>query len=172
MRKADSLRAWLVASLPMLKAHPDRLQIYLEGGTIAARRSRTLSFVYRYTLKALLTDYADDVDRLVVPVLAWIEKEQPQLLARKDGEPFSFEAELLDGDAYDVEISISLTETVTVIPRASGSGWDVTHEGEPDMSDAFAGVEASFLQGFGNLEELVRTAHPDAVITPAVPPQA
>ena len=171
MRKADSLRRWLTAFLPELATHADRLQIYVEGGNIMTRKSATLSFVYAYTLKALFTDFAGDSDRLMVPVLAWIEKEQPQLLARTDSQPFSFEAELLDGDLSDVELSIDLTETVLVIPRADGTGYDVSHPEEP-IYDQSAGVTASFLQGFGNTELMVETTDPDAVLTPAVPPAA
>jgi len=36
----------------------------------------------------------------------------------------------------------------------------------------FAGVTASFLQGFGNTELMVKSQDPDAVLTPAVPPLA
>ena len=108
----------------------------------------------------------------MVPMLAWIEKEQPQLLRRADGQPFTFEAELLDSEASDILISIDLTETVLVIPRTNGSGYDVEHPAEPDLTDAFDGVTASFLQGFGNVELLVETADPEADLTPAIPPNA
>jgi len=172
MRKADSLRKWLTAFLPELRTHPDRLQIYIEAGSVNARRSATLSFSYSYSLKALITDFAGDEDRIIVPVLAWIEKEQPQLLRRNDSRPFGFEAELLDGDTSDIELSIDLTETVLVIPRADGSGYDVEHPPEPDLCDAFDGVEARFLQGFGNSELLAESSDPEAVLTPAIPPDA
>lgn len=172
MRKADSLRRWLTAFLPELKTHPDRLQIYIEGGQINARRSRTLSFTYGYTLKALIMDFAGDADTIMVPLLAWIEKEQPQLLQRSDGQPFGFEAELLDGDVSDIEISLELTEMVLVKPRPDGSGYDIEHPPEPDFTDAFTGVGASFLQGFGNAELLAQTDDPDAVLSPAIPPAA
>jgi hypothetical protein len=172
MRKADSLRRWLTAFLPDLKTHADRLQIYIEGGQINARRSHTLSFTYGYTLKALIMDFAGDADAIMVPLLAWIEKEQPQLLQRQDGQPFGFEAELLDGDVSDIEISLDLTEMVLVKPRADGSGYDIEHPPEPDFTDAFAGVGASFLQGFGNAELLAQTSDPDAALTPAIPPAA
>lgn len=149
MRKADSLRRWLTACLPAdFKEHPDRLQIYIEAGQIAAQQSKTLSFVYQYTLKALVLDFAGDADRLMVPMLAWIAKEQPQLLRRQDSQPFAFEAELLDSETSDIEISIDLTERVIVTPRADGSGYDVHHPPEPDFTDAFAGVNASFTDAF------------------------
>jgi len=172
MRKADSLRKWLTAFLPDLKTHPDRLQIYVEGGQIGTRQSRTLSFVYAYTLKVGIWEFAGDADTIMVPMLAWIEKEQPQLLRRSDGQPFTFEAELLDSEASDILISIDLTETVLVLPRADGSGYDVQHPVEPNFCDAFDGVTASFLQGFGNAELLVETLDPAANLTPAIPPDA
>lgn len=172
MRKADSLRRWLTACLPEFKTHPDRLQIYVEGGQVAATQSRTLSFEYRYTVKALIMDFTGDADRLIIPVLAWIEKEQPQLLRRTDGQPFGFEAELLDSDTSDIEISIELTERVIVAPHGDGGGYDTDHPAEPDFTDAFADVTATFLQGFGNVELVAQTQDPDAILTPAIPPAA
>jgi hypothetical protein len=172
MRKGDSLRRWLTACLPDLKDHPDRLQIFFEEGGVNARRSATLSYAYAYSLKALLTDYAGDPDHLIVPVLAWIEKEQPQLLARPDSEPFTFRAELLDSLAYDIELTIALTENVLVNLSADGAGWNITHPPEPDYRATFDGVTAKFRQGFGNVELLVETSDPDAAMPPAIPPEA
>jgi len=176
MRKADSFRRWLTACLPEFKTHPDRLQIYVESGQIAATQSRTLSFEYRYSLKVLVMDFAGDADRLILPTLAWIEKEQPQLLRRTDGQPFGFEAELLDSDTSDIQISIDLTERVIVTPHGDCTGYDVDHPAEPDFTNTFAGMgtcgSAAFLQGFGNVELLAETDDPDAVTTPGVPPAA
>jgi hypothetical protein len=154
MRKADSIRAWLTAYLPELKIHPDRLQVWIEGGKISARRSRTLSYSYSYSLKIGVWEFAGNADHLTVPILAWIEKEQPQLLRREDSEPFGFECELLDGDVSDVLISIDLTETVIVTPREDGSGYDIVHAPEPPQIDAFAGPAASFAQIIANDEIL------------------
>lgn len=152
MRKADSLRQWLTAYLPDLKTHPDRVQVWIEGGQISARQSRTLSFGYSYALKIGIWQFAGDADQIIVPLLAWIEKEQPQLLRRADSQPFAFECELLDGDVSDVLISIDLTEAVIVTPRANGSGYDIVHPPEPDLSDSFAGVNASFAELLANDE--------------------
>jgi hypothetical protein len=172
MRKADSLRQWLTAFLPDLKTHPDRLQIYVEAGQINARQSRTLSFAYAYTLKVGIWDFAGDADTIMVPVLAWIEKEQPQLLRRTDAQPFTFEAELLDSEASDILISIDLTENVLVMPRADGSGYDLDHPAEPDFSDSFDGEQPTFLQGFAATENVLESSDPNAVLTPAIPPNA
>lgn len=144
MRKADSLRQWLTDLLPDLKTHPDRLHIYVDGGQLLTRRSRTLSFAYAYTLKVGIWEFAGDADTIMVPLLAWIEKEQPQLLHRADSAPFTFEAELLDSDVSDILISIDLTENVLALPRADGSGYDVEHPPEPNFSDSFADETARF----------------------------
>lgn len=172
MRKADSLRQWLTAYIPDLKAHPDRLALYVEAGQVSARQSRTPSFSYAYTLKIGLWDFAGSADAITVPMLAWIEREQPQLLRRADSQPFTFESELLDSQTYDFLISIELTETVLVIPRPDGSGYDVTSPPEPDFADRFEGVTATLWQGFAGPELMVETTDPDATLTLAIPPDA
>ncbi len=144
MRKADSLRRWLTAALPDLKTHPDRLEIWVDAGSTRARQSESLSFEYLYTLKVGIWSFAGTADRIMVPLFAWIEKEQPQLLRRRDSAPFSFEAELLDSETSDVLISLELTEAVIVTARADGSGYDVQHPPEPDYGHAFLGVAARF----------------------------
>lgn len=145
MRKADSLRRWLTACLPEdFRDHPDRLQIFVDSGSIASTKSRTLSFVYRYTAKVFIAEFAGDADRLMVPLLAWIEKEQPQLLRKQDGEAFSFEAELLDSETSDIEFSIDLTENRLVKARPDGTGYDIERPPEPSFVDAFADVNATF----------------------------
>ncbi|MEO7469418.1 MAG: phage tail protein [Sphingobium limneticum] len=152
MRKADSLRQWLTAFLPDLKTHPDRLHIWVEGGQIGTRKSRTLSFAYAYTLKVGIWEFAGDADTIMVPMLAWIEKEQPQLLHRSDSQPFGFEAELLDSEASDIVISIDLTEPVLVLPREDGSGYDVQHPPEPDYSGGFGDGGATFSEVLAGAE--------------------
>jgi hypothetical protein len=174
MRKADSLRQHLTQWLPDLKAHPDRLAVYLESGQVRTRLSKTPSFGYAYTLKIGLWDFAGSADSVIVPLLAWIEREQPQLLRKADSQPFTFEAELLDSGAYDLLISIDLGETVLVIPRADGSGYDVQHPPEPDFTDAFAGANPPPLlwQLFAATDLLLESQDPAATLTPAIPPDA
>lgn len=175
MRKADSLRRWLTAALPDLAVHPDRLTIFVDAGQIIAREARTLSFTYAYTLTIGIWDYVGDADHIIVPMLAWIEQEQPQLLRRGDSEPFSFKAELLDGDTSDIAIEIALTEDrIVTIGQGQGgeSGYDVTRPPEPDYGDDFGIGSVKFQHGFANLESIITSNDPDAVITDAIPPNA
>lgn len=171
MRKPDSLRQWLEACLPALKNHPDQLQVYIDEGSVRAQRGQSLSFAYGYTLAVLLTDYAGSPDQLVVPLLAWIEREQPELLRREDGQPFQFEAEILDRNRVDLLIRLELTEPVIVMPRPDGSGFDMTRPAPPP-ADAFPGICASWLrQCYGNTDLLAQTRDPSADLKPGIPPE-
>lgn len=177
MRKASSLREWLALALPEYQENPEKLHVYVEGGTVRSRKGKSLGFTYAYTIKALLTDFVGDDLDVCVAVLAWIEKEQPELLLRPSDEPFSFAAELLDETTVDLEITVAVTESVQVTLRPDQSGYDAVSLPEPDPSPGFeavgdTGFSPKFLQGFGNLAELVRTSSPDAELTDAVPPAA
>lgn len=141
MRKPDSLRALLLATVPGLQTNPETLAIYVDGGRIVGGGGATLSFEYRYTLTAVLESFGGDLDMVAVPVLAWIAEQQPELLDRPDAEPFSFRSELLDGETSDVSLSIALTEAVIVTPR-EGGGYGVAAVAPPPRHefDRFDGV--------------------------------
>lgn len=139
MKKPEALRAHLLRWLPALAENPERLQLFVDGGRVVARAGASLSFEYRYALDVLVTDYAGDRNLLVVPILAWIARYQPDLFRRDGNEPFAFEAEILESEACDISIKLDLTELVRVTPRADG-GFDVETLDEPDTGDHFAGV--------------------------------
>lgn len=170
MRKADSLRRWLTAALPYLAAHPERLSIFVDAGQIKARQSATLSFTYAYSLTVGIWDYAGDADHIVVPLLAWIELEQPQLLRQSDSQPFEFKSELLDGDTSDIVIEIALTED-RIVAIGSG-GYEITSPCEPNYGHDFGIGNVKFHHGFANLESVLMSDDPAAIITDAIPPNA
>lgn len=138
MKKPESLRALLLATVPGLKEHPENLSMFIDKGRIAARLTGSLSFEYRYSVNVVVQDYAGDVDALFVPLLAWVADQQPDLLERDQQEPFSFESEILDGDVADVSIDLELTERVKVTLTPGGPV--VTHLDEPSRADEFADV--------------------------------
>jgi hypothetical protein len=143
MRKPEQLRRLLLRAVPGLADAPERLALFVDEGRIAARAGVTLSFEYRYTANVVIQDYAGDRDAVIVPLLAWIAQAEPELLARPDAQPFTFEAELLDGDAVDLSIKLDLTERVAVTPGADG-GYEVRHlddlPADPDFYDGICGV--------------------------------
>ena len=140
MNKPKGLRRLLLQTVPGLRDNPDRLEMYVERGAIGARAGASLSFEYRYTLSLTLQNYAGDIDAVMLPVLAWISEQQPDLLRREDQQPFAFEAEVQDDDSADIRIDIDLTERVRVQPRAAG-GYDVEHLAtDAPVPDRFPGV--------------------------------
>ncbi|MDR3300896.1 MAG: phage tail protein [Candidatus Accumulibacter sp.] len=116
MLKPASLRAALTAANPYLQANPDALHVRVESGQINSTMHGGLSFEYQYDLVALVTDYADHPDMLFLPILAWLNNAQPDMLqnpARRAD--FTFEVDALDNEKCDIEIKLSkITERVAV----------------------------------------------------------
>jgi hypothetical protein len=139
VKKADSLKALLLAAVPSLKNDPARLSLYADKGAIRALRTRSLSFEVDYTLTVWIEDFAGDTDNLFVPVLAWVADNQPDLLDRAEHQPFTFESELLNADTSNIAIEIQLTERVRVERQANGK-LRTTHLDDTPPPDAFDGV--------------------------------
>lgn len=151
MKKVDSLRDLLVRAVPALAADPSKIAIFVDRGQIIARAGN-LSFEYRCSVNLVIEDYAGDQDAVIVPILAWIADNQPELLQRQDSQPFAFESEWLAKDLHDLSITIELTERVRV-ERVEGG---VTTEHLADLlpPDIFAGAEGARLWE-GLAEDLV-----------------
>lgn len=139
MRKPANLRAAIEAALPDLKGNPDRLLVFIDEGTLRCTAAASLSFEYGYTLKVIVTDYAQHADTIIVPLLAWIATNQPELLANPDRQRdgIRFEADLLDKGKMDLALSIQLTERV-VVRLVEGGGYTAEHVPEPPL-DEWAG---------------------------------
>ncbi len=145
MKKPESLRALLFATA--LVGQAEKLATFIDRGTVKCRRGANLTFEYRYTLSLVVQGYSGSVDALMIPILAWIAEQQPDLLDRAPNEPFSFESELLDADTADVSIELELTEIV-LVQRTGKAEFVATHVPEPVIADAFPGVcGVSLVQG-------------------------
>ncbi|MGW8136847.1 phage tail protein [Sphingomonas zeae] len=138
MKKLDALRDLLVRAVPALAADPSKLAIFVDRGRIGARAGN-LSFEYRYSVNLVIEDYAGDQDAVMVPIIAWIAENQPELLQRQDGEPFGFESEWLAKDLHDLSITIDLTERV-LVNRVEG-GVTTEHLADILPPDHFPGAE-------------------------------
>lgn len=141
MIKPESLRAAIEDALPELKKNPDRLLVFIDQGSLRCTAARSLSFEYGYTLQLIVTDYARHADTLMVPVLAWVARHQPELLAnpdRRDG--IRFQADLINHKSMDLEVSIQLTERVVVTTHQDGT-YTAEHVPEPPL-DLWEGVES------------------------------
>lgn len=139
MIKPASLREHLNAAVPELGRDPDRLLVFIKQGSLVATYAAGLSFEYRYTLHLIVTDFAGHPDAIMVPLMVWLSRQQPELLANPAlRESIAFDAELLANDKVDLEIKLPLTERVGVHARAAG-GFDVEHYPEPELEQALPG---------------------------------
>lgn len=134
MKKLIDLRAYLINAVPSLKKDPDRLEVYIEKGSIACGYG-SLSFQYVYEARILVKDFTDHADTLIVPLLAWIAQHQPNLLLDTDkhDHAINFEAEILDHEKTDVALTIELSERVIV--REKDGRTTATHCDEPPLPD-------------------------------------
>lgn len=116
MLKPKSLRNALYEAVPVLKANPDMLRIFIDSGAIAATLATSLSFENRYTLNVVVTDYTGDLDLLLVPVGAWLRENQPDTMTTDEGKKhgFTYIADINSNDSVDVSISLRLTERTLV----------------------------------------------------------
>ena len=122
MRKPAALRAHLVAAMPDLARDADRLLVFVDAGSVVSTFAPGASFQYSYTLNLIVTDMAEDPDRLFFHLAEWIRAEQPELMAnpaRRD--EIRFEVDVVANDKSDVSIKLPVTERVIVTRDAQGA---------------------------------------------------
>ena len=116
MLKPDSLRKALTESVPVLSKNPEMLRLFIDNGKINSTLAASLSFEKQYTLNVVVTDFTDDFDLLLVPVLAWLREQQPDIMASEEGRKkgFTWYADINTDNSFDVSISLLLTERTIV----------------------------------------------------------
>ncbi|MGC0841615.1 phage tail protein [Pantoea agglomerans] len=130
MLKPQQLRQALTDSVPELQRNPDALNVFIDSGRIVSTLASSLSFEYQYRLNMVITDYAGNIDLLIVPLLAWLRTNEPDIMAteekRRTG--FTFQADVISDTASDISIELQLSERVIV--KQADDGLHVTHVGE------------------------------------------
>jgi hypothetical protein len=117
MIKPASLRAALTAACPWLQQNPENLHVFVEDGNLRCTQAGGISSEYNYTLTLIVTDYADNPDLLMIPIVAWLRWQQPDMLENfnKQRKNFEFSVDYLDNQRCDIEIKLrQLTERVLV----------------------------------------------------------
>ncbi|MGF0334518.1 phage tail protein [Ectopseudomonas toyotomiensis] len=134
MNKPNSLREHLLAADPTLAQNPERLLVFIDEGNIRATAAPGLSFEWLFTLNIIITDYAGHPDNIAIPLLAWLRRNQPDLLENieKGKDAIGFEADILGNDKVDLSITLPLTERV-IVKRLPDESLEVTHPPEPDF---------------------------------------
>jgi len=115
MKKPQLLRQHLVAAMPALASDPERLLVFVDDGGLVASFTAGLSFQYRYTLGLVLRDFSGAPEAVMVPLLQWLTRHQPDLLANPENrEKLTFEVDVLSDTLVDLAIRLPLTERVRV----------------------------------------------------------
>lgn len=121
MIKLAALREVVKAACPVLRADPDKLLVFADEGKVVAHGTGSLGFEYQYTGHLVITDMSGDADALFVAVLAWAQVNQPELLAVNDPtQSITFEADIVNHEAYDLSIKLKLSEAVRVTAGVGG----------------------------------------------------
>lgn len=129
MDKIISLREHLLDRVPGLKNDPDRLLIFVGKGKVISN-SVSLSFQYEYTVNVIITDFNGHADSVMIPVLAWYKRNQPDKIFPC---ALSFEAEILNHQSVDLSVDLDLTENVIVTQDNEGNVSSHHHCPEPEI---------------------------------------
>lgn len=144
MKKPQALRKYLIESVRSLARNPEKLQVFIDAGSLQTRLQASLHFSYYYTLNIIITDFAEHPDNVLVPMLAWLKTNQTDL---KDND-IKFRADILDNNKVDLSITLPLDERVLVQQNEDGN-YTTEHLGEP-MLEHNLPTPALFKALYGN----------------------
>lgn len=132
MRKAETMRASIEATLPGLTSNPEKFWMVVTKGRINQTTSASANFQWDYTLTIDIRETTYHPSLIFYAINQWARANQPELLGL--GQPgYPFEAEQLDSEKVDLHIEIPLTENVAVSTDNSGN-LTLQHLDEPDLS--------------------------------------
>ena len=134
MLKIPDLRNHLVAAVPELARDPERFIVMASGGRVVNTGTLSLSFEYSYTAKLFVLDYAGHADAIMVPLLAWAKRQQPELFDNPErrANALRFNVDFLSTTTVDIALEIDLTEAVLARPRDGTPGaLNLIHKPEP-----------------------------------------
>ncbi|PRI59869.1 phage tail protein, partial [Haemophilus influenzae] len=91
----------------------------------------SFSFEYRYTLNVVVTDYAGDIATLIVPMMAYLRTNQPEILENPQirENAFKFQIDYNNNNTADISFEIQLTERV--VSKKDGNNVQIHYAKEP-----------------------------------------
>lgn len=136
MKKPDSLRSHILAAVKELQRDPERMLIFTDKGNVRCTGASGLSFEYVYDLNFILTEYAGELDAVMIPLLDWVRINQSELIMNldKSKEAFKFETVILNNNTVDLSLTFPLTERV-IVKRKDDGTLDVTFPEEPQYEE-------------------------------------
>ncbi|WP_096911117.1 MULTISPECIES: phage tail protein [Acinetobacter] len=137
MKKLESLRTHMLNAVKELQRDPERMLIFTEKGNVRCTLANGLSFEYVYDLNLILTEYAGDLDAVMIPLLDWVRINQHELLSNleKSKDAFKFETVVLDNGTVDLALTLPLTERV-IVKRNDDGTLSVSFPDEPQYDKA------------------------------------
>ncbi|WP_151684818.1 phage tail protein [Acinetobacter seifertii] len=137
MKKLESLRTHMLNAVKELQRDPERMLIFTEKGNVRCTLANGLSFEYVYDLNLILTEYAGDLDAVMIPLLDWVRINQHELLSNleKSKDAFKFETVVLDNGTVDLALTLPLTERV-IVKRNDDGTLSVSFPDEPQHEKA------------------------------------
>ncbi|MGM1347744.1 phage tail protein [Serratia liquefaciens] len=146
MKKAELLRDALIASNQWCKANPEQFTVWVEKGHIEIQATGESSFMYLYPIQVLAMDFPGQLDDLMLPLLAWVWENQPDLLLNPDNnKKIEFDADIVSDDSADILLKVPVWERVMVTiengkpvaqhlaedkPRFCGGDWQMVFDPE------------------------------------------
>lgn len=127
----------MITAVKELQRDPERMLIFTEKGNIRCTLANGLSFEYEYDLNFILTEYAGELDAVMIPLLDWIRVNQHDNLANLDRnkDAFKFETVILDNNTVDLSLTFPVTERV-IVKRKDDGTLDVSFLQEPQYDRA------------------------------------
>lgn len=132
MKKPDSLRSHILAAVKELQRDPERMLIFTDKGNVRCTGANGLSFEYVYDLNFILTEFAGELDAVMIPLLDWVRVNQSELLMNldKNKEAFKFETVILNNGTVDLSLTFPVTERV-IVKRQDDGKLQVSFPPEP-----------------------------------------
>ncbi|KTT36264.1 tail protein [Pseudomonas oryzihabitans] len=159
MNKPASLRAQLLASIPELHDNPSRLALTVTQGRLHCTGATSLSWEYAYQLRLTLTDFAGDVDLVLLALLLWVRENQSDLLVNLDQAAQGIGFELATNG---LTLLLPLTERVVTQRQADGS-YQLSRPADPRYSPYLDAGTWQLATADGALSEWQSSAAGDAV---------
>ncbi|WP_443091369.1 phage tail protein [Basfia succiniciproducens] len=133
MKKLNQLRNVLEKSDPFFIKNPDKLQLWIEDGKVIRTGTENLSFYFEYKLNIVVTDYPDDIAKLTVPILSYLQINQPDLFQNTSlrESAVKFIPDFNNNNTADIHFEIGpITERIVVTDKQNDSV-QINYKAEP-----------------------------------------
>lgn len=116
MLKPLSLRNALLDALPELNASPEKLQLTVSSGSVAATFATSLSYEKRYPLTVFIAGFTGEINALLVPVVLWLRENQSDIFSSTENQTkgLAWQSVANATQGMDITLTLQLTERTEV----------------------------------------------------------